>query len=111
MLDVVATVSSPRLENDDLDLVIMLITAIGTKADGTRTLVTGEMLDYHDVTTGLSAMSRTTAFPATLVAAMLGRNQVTRRGALPQELALDIPVFVEGLKERTIEVKWREQAL
>ncbi len=109
--DVVATVSSPRLENDDLDLVVMRIVAVGAKADGTRVRVTGEMLDYHDTTTGLSSMSRTTAFPATLVAAMLGRGQVTRRGALPQELALDIPVFVAGLKERGIDVRWREESL
>ncbi len=108
--DVVAAAAAPRMENDDTDLVAMRIVAVGTRADGARRRITGEMLDRHDAATGLSAMSRSTAFPAALVAAMLGRGQVTRRGALPQELALDVPVFVAGLAERGLDVRWRDEA-
>ncbi len=106
--DLVAACASPRLENDDRDLVVMRVEAIGTTADGARRRVTAEMLDYHDAATGLSAMARTTAFPSALVAAMLGRGHVTRRGALPQELALDVPAFIAGLGERTLAVRWRD---
>jgi lysine 6-dehydrogenase len=108
--DVVAVCASPRLENDDLDLVAVRVEAIGTTAGGERRRVTAEMLDYHDASTGLSAMARTTAFPSALVAAMLGRGQVTRRGALPQELALDVPTFIAGLAERTLTLRWSDAA-
>ena len=106
--DVVAACAGPRLENDDTDLVALRIVAIGTTGRGARRRITGEMLDRHDPATGLSAMSRSTAFPSALVAAMLGRGQVTRRGALPQELALDVPVFVQGLADRGLDVRWSE---
>jgi lysine 6-dehydrogenase len=108
--DVVAACASPRLENDDTDLVALRVVAVGA-IDGARKRVTAEMLDRHDEATGLSAMSRGTAFPAALVAAMLGRGQVTRRGALPQEVALHVPTFIQGLGERGLDVRWSEESV
>ncbi len=61
-----------------------------------------DIVDRFDPSTGLSAMMRTTAFPASIIAQMMARGDVSRRGATPQELAIDPDKFVAELARRDI---------
>ena len=61
-------------------------------------------LDRYDPETGLSAMMRTTAFPASIVALMMARNQTTSKGALPQERCIPPQLFMDELAKRKIDV-------
>ncbi len=63
-----------------------------------------DIVDRFDPETGLSAMMRTTAFPASIVALMMARGQTTARGALPQERCIPPDLFMEELARRRIEV-------
>jgi lysine 6-dehydrogenase len=63
-----------------------------------------DIIDRFDERTGLSAMQRTTAFPASVVAQMMARGETTRKGALPQERCIPPDAFVEALAARDIRI-------
>ena len=63
-----------------------------------------DIIDRFDPRTGLSAMQRTTAFPASLVAQMMARGETTRRGAVPQERCIPPEAFVAALAARGIRI-------
>ena len=63
-----------------------------------------DIIDRYDPETGLSAMMRTTAFPASIVALMMARNQTTSKGALPQERCIPPNAFMDELAARKIVV-------
>ncbi|MEO5858053.1 MAG: saccharopine dehydrogenase C-terminal domain-containing protein [Pyrinomonadaceae bacterium] len=104
-----------HLPADGPDYVLVRLEFVGTRtpsptaADGTSTL-TYDIVDRLDTATGLSAMMRTTAFPASIVAQMMARGEVSTRGATPQEVAIDPEKFVAELKKRNINIaeSWSE---
>lgn len=73
-------------------------------SDGTRTL-RYDIIDRFDPATGLSAMMRTTAFPAAIVALMMARGQIAEKGALPQERCVPADLFMKELARRGIAVR------
>lgn len=73
------------------------------KGDG-KTL-TYDIIDRQDEKTGLSAMMRTTAFPASIVALMMARGQTSPKGALPQERCVPADLFMAELAKRDIKVQ------
>lgn len=64
-----------------------------------------DIIDRSDPETGLSSMMRTTAFPASIVALMMARNQTTSKGALPQERCIPPQLFMDELAKRNIDVQ------
>ena len=69
-----------------------------------------DIIDKQDEKTGLSAMMRTTAFPASIIAQMMAKGEVLMRGATPQEKAIDPERFVAELERRNIKIAagWME---
>ena len=63
------------------------------------------LIDYQDEKTGLSAMMRTTAFPASIVALMMARGETMSKGALPQERCIPPEQFMKELERRNIRVQ------
>lgn len=63
-----------------------------------------DIIDRFDSRTGLSAMQRTTAFPASIVAQMMARGETTRKGAVPQERCIPPDAFVKELAARGITI-------
>jgi len=95
--DVAAACLVPRLSfPGEKDLVVMRVWAEGVK-NGTRSRVQYDLLEYTDDATGFSAMERTTAFPAALVARMMAGGE-TMRGAIPLETSVPPGPFVDRLK-------------
>jgi len=92
-----------HLPHDEPDVVLVRVEFAG---DG-RTL-RYDIIDRYDPETGLSAMMRTTAFPASIVALMMARNQTTSKGALPQERCIPPTAFMHELAARKIDVKITE---
>ncbi len=63
-----------------------------------------DIVDKQDEATGMSAMMRTTAFPASIIAQMMAKGDVLSRGATPQEKAIDPEKFVAELARRDIRI-------
>ncbi|MBC7472803.1 MAG: saccharopine dehydrogenase NADP-binding domain-containing protein, partial [Candidatus Sericytochromatia bacterium] len=101
--DVFHTVVAPKIDfPEDKDLVVLRSTCKGLK-DGKKVELVHEIIDFHDDQTGFTAMERTTAFPASIVAIMLAKGQVDR-GAISLETGVDGTIFVEELKKRGIKL-------
>ena len=88
------------LPHDEPDVVLVRV-----EFRGDRKHLVYDIIDYYDPRTGLSAMMRTTAFPAAIVALMMARGQTETKGALPQERCVPPALFMQELERRKIRVK------
>ncbi|MFN2500677.1 MAG: saccharopine dehydrogenase family protein [Pyrinomonadaceae bacterium] len=92
-----------HLPADEPDYVLVRLGFVGTRGSRTERL-RYDIVDKHDEATGVSAMMRTTAFPASIIAQMMARGDVLTRGATPQEKAIEPNGFVKELANRNINV-------
>ena len=88
-----------HLPHDEPDVVLVRVEVSG----GGRRL-RYDIVDRYDPKTQLSAMMRTTAFPASIVALMMARGQTLSKGALPQERCIPPDLFMKELAARAIRV-------
>ncbi|MGI9036068.1 MAG: saccharopine dehydrogenase family protein, partial [Pyrinomonadaceae bacterium] len=93
-----------NLPADEPDYILVRLEFSGNKNGAAKTLKY-DIIDKFDEQTGLSAMMRTTAFPASIIAQMMARGDVLRRGATPQEAAIDAEKFVAELARRNIKLE------
>ena len=93
-----------RLPADEPDYVLVRLEFVGTKGGESKRL-RYDIVDRFDEQTGLSAMMRTTAFPASIIAQMMAKGEVLMRGATPQEKAVDAGKFVAELARRNINIQ------
>ena len=100
---VFAQLLEEHLPADGPDYVLVRLDFVGKKGGETNRL-RYDIVDKFDESTGLSAMMRTTAFPASIIAQMMARGEVLTRGATPQEKAIDPEKFVAELERRNIKI-------
>ena len=86
-----------KLTDNDQDVVLVRVTAL-KDGKGTRF----QLVDYGEPGKGISAMMKTTAFPASAVAWMLASGRIEKRGALPQERCVPPADFIAQLERRGI---------
>jgi len=99
------------------DVCIMRLEAHeSVKAPGVRGLLGGKlkgrvatftMVDHYDPKSDMSAMMRTTAFPASIVLQMMCMGAVSKRGAVLQERDVPAEAFLEEIERRGIKVDYR----
>jgi lysine 6-dehydrogenase len=99
------------------DVCIMRVEAHESiKAPGVRGLLGGKlkgrvatftMVDHYDPKSDMSAMMRTTAFPASIVLQMMCTGAVSKRGAVLQERDVPAEAFLEEIERREIKVAYR----
>lgn len=65
------------------------------------------MVDHFDSLTGISAMMRTTAFPASIVLQMLASGAITKRGAILQERDVPAELFLKEMSNRGIRIEFK----
>lgn len=92
-----------HLPADEPDYVLVRLEFVGKK-DGASKRLRYDIVDKQDDATGLSAMMRTTAFPASIIAQMMASGDVLERGSTPQEKAIDPEKFVAELDRRNIKI-------
>jgi len=93
-----------NLPADEPDYVLVRLDFVGMM-NGKKKNLRYDIVDKFDEETNLSAMMRTTAFPASIIAQMMARGDVTSRGATPQEKVIDAEKFVAELARRNIKIE------
>jgi saccharopine dehydrogenase-like NADP-dependent oxidoreductase len=100
-LDLTAAMLFPKwtFEEGEADLTVMRVSAHG-KRDGRPTRLTWDLLDYYDPKTKTRSMSRTTAFPATIMARMMLAGRFDRPGVFAPEIPGQVPGLVDEMLEQ-----------
>ncbi|HEV7844089.1 MAG TPA: saccharopine dehydrogenase family protein, partial [Pyrinomonadaceae bacterium] len=87
-----------HLPADEPDVVLILVEFRGTTAGKSNTeTLRYYIIDRFDEQTGLSAMQRTTSFPASIIAQMMARGEILEKGAIPQERCVPPDSFLREL--------------
>lgn len=67
------------------------------------------LVDHYDPKTDMSAMMRTTAFPASIVVQMLASGAIAKRGGVLQERDVPIDMFLAEMAKRGIKIDYALQ--
>jgi lysine 6-dehydrogenase len=95
-----------KLDYGDKDVVLARATITGRAGDAEKTLVY-EFIDAYDDATNITAMMRTTAFPASITAHMLAGGAISRRGVLPPETSVPGQAMIAELQKRNLRITKR----
>jgi lysine 6-dehydrogenase len=94
---------------NEKDVTLLRVDVTGTKRNE-KSHVRYEMVDYYDGRKRMTSMARTTAFPCSIAAQMLGKGEVTEKGLVPPETAftgeLRTP-FLKYLHQRGMKISSR----
>ncbi|HYL11761.1 MAG TPA: saccharopine dehydrogenase C-terminal domain-containing protein [Terriglobales bacterium] len=69
-------------------------------------VATFTIVDHYDPKTDMSAMMRTTAFPASIVVQMLASGAIAKRGGILQERDVPADTFLEEMGRRGIRIEY-----
>jgi lysine 6-dehydrogenase len=69
-------------------------------------VATFTLVDHYDAKTDMSAMMRTTAFPASIVVQMLASGVIAKRGAVLQECDVPADTFLDEMRRRGIDIEY-----
>jgi lysine 6-dehydrogenase len=99
-----ATLLERNLPAEEPDYVLVRVGVAGM-SDGKSIRRSFDIVDRMDEANGLSSMMRMTAFPASIIAQMMVKGDTSRKGAIPQELAIDSSKFIDELAKRDIKIE------
>jgi len=103
---VLKAVLDKNLSFSEPDLTLVRIVTEGRMAGKKKRLIS-EIIDRQDKKTGLTSMMRCTSFPVTIIAVMAAGGEISARGVVPQEKAVDPMLFERELAERKIKITRR----
>jgi len=86
-IDVISALMFPKWTYDkgEEDLTVMRVIVEGLK-NGQRTRLSWDLLDFYDRAAQATSMSRTTAFPCTIMAKLVATGEYQNPGVIPPEL-------------------------
>lgn len=93
-----------NLPRNEPDVVLIRLEFRGAM-NGEQKNLRYDIIDRYDPETELTAMMRTTAFPASIIAQMMARGDTLENGATPQELAIPTDHFIAELARRNINIQ------
>ena len=96
-----------ELPTTDRDAVLVRVTLEGLRGGKARRLQY-QLVEQAIPDLGLTAMMRTTAFPAAVVAWMIASGHAKGAGAMPQEVCLPAGLFIEELRRRGLGIEFQE---
>jgi saccharopine dehydrogenase-like NADP-dependent oxidoreductase len=101
-----ATAIEPRLQYaaDERDIVIVRVEVSGTRG-GREVQLIYTMIDWRDLRTGHTAMSRTVGYTASIGAQMIANGQIRKRGLLSPLTDVPYEPFVRELARRDIQIR------
>ena len=106
------TLIGPQIQYEDTekDIVAMQNIFEGTK-DGKRKRLTMNLLIERDLDSGLFAMNRGVGYPASIVAQMLAKGEITGKGLLSPAVDISAKRFMAELSARGITIEIEEHIL
>lgn len=108
--DLLIRLLTPLIDHPEVpDIVVLRVEVTGVRA-GRRLRVVYDLFDRQDTATGFTAMERSTAYPAAIVAEMCAAGEV-QPGARPLEIAAPSARFLARFALRPLDLKIREESI
>lgn len=98
---VTAKLMTEKFAGDEPDVIIMRVEAHQKGRVASFTVV-----DRYDPVTGMTAMMRTTAWPASVVVQMLASGEITKRGGIRQETDVPAGAFLDAMAARGVKIHY-----
>jgi lysine 6-dehydrogenase len=98
---IIARLFEEKFAGDEADLVILRVEAHARPRVAAFTCV-----DRFDPATGMTAMMRTTAWPASVVVQMLASGEITKRGAVRSEVDIPAAAFLQAMARRGVNIEY-----
>lgn len=95
-----------KFAGDEPDLVILRVEAHAGSCVNSFTV-----FDDFDTRTKMTAMMRTTAWPASIVLQMMVAGEISKRGGVRQELDVPAEHFIDEMRKRSIEIKFSTESV
>jgi lysine 6-dehydrogenase len=92
-----------RLGKKERDVAVIRVEITGEK-EGKKKRAVLQIIDYRDLATGFTAMSRTVGFTASIGAQLVGSGQINKRGLLSPLRDIPYDIFKEELAKRNIHI-------
>ncbi|MBN2354693.1 saccharopine dehydrogenase NADP-binding domain-containing protein [candidate division KSB1 bacterium] len=92
-----------RLKEDERDIAVVRIEVEGKK-NGRKKRCVYQVIDRRDLQTGLTAMSRTVGYTASIGAQLIGTGILSKKGLLSPVSDIPYNIFKEELERRNIHV-------
>ncbi|MCH4826116.1 MAG: saccharopine dehydrogenase NADP-binding domain-containing protein [Planococcus sp. (in: firmicutes)] len=89
---------------DKQDAVVLRVMVSGVKA-GEEVTYEYNMVTIKDQETGVTAMARATAYTISVVAQMIGKGIIDKRGAYPPEMIVPGEEYIAEMAKRGVEIK------
>jgi saccharopine dehydrogenase-like NADP-dependent oxidoreductase len=93
-----------RLRDDERDIAIVRVDARGVK-NSKRMRVVYQLIDYRDLSTGFTAMQRTTGFTVSIGAQMILRGDISKKGIIFPGTDIPFKVFKAELEKRGMKIE------
>jgi lysine 6-dehydrogenase len=106
--ELLSYVFAEKIPKDASDAVLLRVTVTGVK-EKVPTQVVWECVEFGSEADNLSAMMRMTAFPASIIAQMIARGDISERGVLRQETSIPVKLFLAELNSRGIKLTMTER--
>ncbi len=100
---VTARLLQQKFAGDEPDMVVMRVEAHRGERVAAFTVV-----DHYDRQTRMTAMMRTTAWPASVVVQMLASGAISKRGGVYQETDVPAQEFLDAMAVRGVEIRYSE---
>lgn len=106
--DMMRELLTRHLPGNEPDVVLLRVTVTGIRSERPCEIV-WDGVDYGDEADGLSAMMRMTAFPASIIAQLVARGDISDKGVLAQEQCVPSRLFLAEMASRGINLVMSEK--
>ena len=87
------------------------VTLLRVEAHHESVVASFSMMDYTDPVTGTTSMMRSTAWPASIVLQMLIAGEISKRGAVRQEVDVPAQLFLSEMALRDVTIRYRIESV
>jgi lysine 6-dehydrogenase len=102
--ELTAQILTEKFGGSDPDICILRV-----EAHAQGSVFAYSLFDDYDPSTKMSAMMRTTAWPASIVLQMMCSGKITKRGGIYQESDVPTPEFVAEMQHRGVSLNYSEE--
>ena len=93
-----------NLPTNQNDVVLLKVLSSGNK-DGKKIDMNFTMIDYYDEKNKITSMMRTTSYPTSIIAQLIGTGYISKTGVFGCEEIVPCKKFFEQLEKRVIKIK------